>query len=310
MPLELARISSVQLLSLPRTQTVFFFPVGPLEDHGPHLPLGADLIEAKRLCELAARKLEAEMPGWQAVLMPGAPLGIDSDTTAHALTVRGHVLRDWLVDSARSLIRSGFCHFVVFSGHAGPRQLTAIEEAGRIIYKQSAWLRRFRRGSAPVVPYPTLVSASSAAVPKAEIARSPLWTDPAEHGGRRDTSVLLAVAPAQVEGAYSALPAQQRDPHHWTRRWQHWRREVQGYWGKPAEATAEHGQKVLTGTVDEIFPKLRAVLEGANPEYLFRSWYSVLPPNKSFFKAWILALSFTFLLLMWVFINVRQLISG
>src|ERR1700692_4462404 len=112
MPIEFQKISSQNLKTLIRQKTVFFFPVGPLEDHGPHLPMGLDLSEAQELCKLTAERLEREMPGWNAVLMPAAPLGIDSDTQVFALTVRAHVLRDWLVDACRSLTRAGFFHYV------------------------------------------------------------------------------------------------------------------------------------------------------------------------------------------------------
>src|SRR5512135_3663618 len=103
MPIEFQAISADQLRQLPPKQTVFFFPVGPLEDHGPHLPLGMDLIEARQACVLAATKVEADLPGWRGVIMPAAPLGVESKTSAIALTVRSYVLRDWLVDSCRSL---------------------------------------------------------------------------------------------------------------------------------------------------------------------------------------------------------------
>ena len=55
MPIELTKITASQVQLLPREKTVFFFPVGPLEDHGPHLPLGLDMEEASRLCFLASR---------------------------------------------------------------------------------------------------------------------------------------------------------------------------------------------------------------------------------------------------------------
>src|SRR4051812_23893145 len=106
MAIEFVKISSLQFEAFPKLKTVFFFPVGPLEDHGPHLPFGLDLEEAARLCYLSAQHLEKEMSGWVGVIMPQAPLGIDSNTTRRVITVRPHVLRDWLVDSCRSLIRS------------------------------------------------------------------------------------------------------------------------------------------------------------------------------------------------------------
>src|SRR4051812_4596016 len=112
MPIELEKVSAARLKELKPTQTVFFFPVAGLEDHGMHLPLGLDLLEARKLCELAAVKVEKDLPGWTAVLMPAAPLAIESNTTAIAWTVRPHVLRDWLVDACSGLARQGFLHFV------------------------------------------------------------------------------------------------------------------------------------------------------------------------------------------------------
>ena len=41
---------------------------------------------------------------------------------------------------------------------------------------------------------PTLISASSALVSMADMKRAPLWPDPLEHAGKRDTSVSMAIA--------------------------------------------------------------------------------------------------------------------
>src|SRR4051812_7414411 len=102
----LDHLSASKLQRLPKNQTVFFFSVGPWEDHGPHLPLNIDLLEAQALCQRAAERMEKEMPGWVGVLLPPLPIGVDSNTTALALTVRSHVLRDWLVDICLALSRS------------------------------------------------------------------------------------------------------------------------------------------------------------------------------------------------------------
>lgn len=312
MPHEFARLTPAQVLALPKARTVFFFAVGPLEDHGPHLPLGLDLLEASELCRRAAERLEREMPGWVAVILPPAPLALDSNTGGLALTVRAHVLRDWLVDACQSLIRTGFFHFVCFSGHLGPRQLTAIEEAGGMIYRSTRWIRLWRRltGSGRG-PLPALVSASSALVSVADVRRSPVFLDPSEHGGRRDTSVALALGvAADADAPHAALPERPRlHASKWARLAMHLRHRGEGYWGRPAEATPGWGEGVLKGSIDEVFPKLRAMLEGADPNLLFRSWYSLIPTNRTFFKAWLLALSVTFILLAWVLLNLWTVVS-
>lgn len=307
MPLEFAQLTSAQIQALAPERTVFFFPVGPIEDHGPHLPVGADLSEAAALSRLAAERLERDLQGWIGVLMPSAPLGVEGNTTSMAITVRAHVLRDWLVDASRSLIRMGFAHFVCFSGHIGPRQLTAIEDAGKIILRRT-WLKRLLRLGGKG-PFPSLVSARSGLITAADVRKAPLWPDPLEHGGQRDTSIALALAVAEqrsVDPAFVGLPAVERSGSTFSRLFARLTRARKGYWGPaPSQATPESGQKTLIGTVDEVFPKLRAVWEGANPDSLFRSWYSILPPNKSFAVAWLLTFALLGLLLAWFYVFVQ-----
>ncbi len=295
--MEFTKLTSLQLEALPRDRTVFFFPVGPLEDHGPHLPLGLDLEEADRLCFLAVQHLEHEMPEWRGVVMPRAPLGIDSFTTRVALTVRPHVLRDWLVDACHSLTRLGFLHFACFSGNLGPRQLTAIEDAGWIVSRGTQLIKvpgPFRFG-----PRPTLISVSSSLVKGNDWFKSPLWLDAIEHGGERDTSVALAIFPNQLDASYQTLPPIDRDSSFLSRARSRWGNQPSSYWGNPSSGTAEAGGRYLLGTIDEVFPKMRAVWEGANPKYLFKSWYSLVPFNKSFFKAWVLVILLCVLAVFW-----------
>lgn len=306
MPLLFENATAARIEALPRLQTVFFFPVGPLEDHGPHLPLGLDTLEAEKLSWMAAERLERDMPGWVGVVLPRAPLGIDSDTAALALTVRAHVLRDWLVDAAMSLHRKGFAQFVCFSGHLGPRQLTAIEEAGRMLRRRTRGgiLRRIARG------FPRgaiLVSASSGLATREEAFRAPFRADPAEHGGAADTSVALAIDSDWVEPSFLELPKRTLDKSAWKRGWEHRRRRTQGYWGEPAKATRDGGDKLLREKIDDLFPKIRAVLEGSEPTVVFRSWYSAFPPNKSFFHAWLIGMAALAILLAWFYVTFQAM---
>lgn len=308
MPTELARISSLQLENLSKEKTVFFFPVGPIEDHGSHLPVGLDLDEAVRISHLAATRVESDMPGWTGVVMPMAPFGVQSNTTRLAITVRPYILRDWLVDACVSLMRIGFVNFVCFSGHSGPSQLTAIEEAGRIVWRKGRWSfwAKALKGMSPRSGA-TLVSAHSALVDFKKVQASPFWPDPAEHGGQRDTSVALAVSGDWVNTEFSSFPKVERIRSRWMRNFRRRRLLMDGYWGDPSRATKEIGERELEQVVHEVFPKLKAVWDGANPNFLFRSWYSILPPNKSFFKGWVLAVFIVIFILGWAFMMAATL---
>lgn len=308
MPLELAKITESRLRALKPEETVFFFPVGGLEDHGPHLPLGLDLDEADRLCWLAGERLEKEMPGWNAVILPRAPLAVDSVTAVLRVTVRPYVLRDWLVDASISLARVGFRYFVCFTGGLGPRQITAIEEASRLLRWRSGgnFYQRLLRPSAHAV---RLICASSALVSWKEVRRSPLWPDPVEHGGARDTSVALSLGSQEVDPLFKGLPEMPRGATFFERFSARLRGRTAGYWGNPAQATAEQGQATLDGAVSKVFPALRAVLDGANPTSLFYSRYTLFAPNRTFFKGWVISIGIFVLMMAWVFANIAALVG-
>ena len=299
MPVEIAKLTAQQLKAMSPERTVFFFAAGPLEDHGPHLPLSMDMMQATQLCFSAAQRLERDMPEWKGVLMPGAPLGIETNTQKIALTVRPHVLRDWLVDSCRGLNKMGFRHFVCFSGHLGPKQLTAIEDAARIVAKSGMFRPKSLR--------PGLVSASSALVDIKDLRHSFLFPNPPEHGGQLDTSSALFMKQAPEPEMIPGLEKRELPHSFMNRAIERLTGKVEGYWGDPAQATAEHGQQQLMDQLDIVFPKLRAVWEGSNPNALFRSWYSILFFNRSFFRAWLLAMTILAMFIAWYWMNFGSL---
>jgi creatinine amidohydrolase/Fe(II)-dependent formamide hydrolase-like protein len=319
MAVDFIRLTAKQIDELPSEQTVFFFPVGPLEDHGPHLPVGLDLTEAETLCRMAAERLERERPGWVGVIMPAAPLGVSSNTSVTAITVRGYVLRDWLVDCCKSLIRARFRHFVCISGQLGPRQLTAIEDAGRLLMWRGpfTWLiSTLSPASSPRKIQPTFISASSALVGPTDAKKSPFWSDPTEHGALRDSSVALSLGWMNGQ-TFTPATAEALDLKQNPRRGSHLSRGLDlllgkrsGFWGpaSPANANPGIGESALRSSLDQIYPKLEAVWAGANPSFTFRSWYSILPPNKSFFKAWLLSFSIIVVMFMWLYLSIGSFI--
>lgn len=307
MPKFLERMNAEEIAKLPRATTVFFFPVGPLEDHGSHLPVSLDLCEADRLCVLSAEALEKAMPQYIGVIMPKAALGINSNTTQFALTVRAHVLRDWLVDACLSLSRAGFSIFVCWSGNAGPHQLTAIEEAGKIVRRKTGGgpigklLALFAFAASRKWPIRScLLSAASPLITKEEFRASWFFPNPKEHGGESDTSIALATVPQWVDPNFPLLePVAPLSK--WGRLKKRQLKTMAGYWGNPAQGSSEKGRHIFEARVQEFMPKLRAVLEGSNPDVIFRSWYSLIPTNKSFFLAWVIAVTIVILMVLWFY---------
>jgi len=300
-----------EIEALPRGSTVVFFPVGALEDHGPHLPVGLDLDEAEALCRLAAERLEAEHKGWVGIIAPRAPLAVETHTRSWAFAVRGYVLRDYLVDAGWTWLRQGFRFLVCFSGNPSARNLVAIEEAGRLL------TRRARRSRGRILEFfkgsgygpPSLVSGRSGGSKPADVWPALLGADPEEHGGKRDTSIALWLYQGTAREPRAIPPAFPRTGTRWSRLLDRLRRRRWGYWGDPTQASAELAQDLVGEEVKDFSLRLRAWIEGANPDRVFGSWHSLVPSNRTTFTAWLLFAAILVLALLYLRADLSSLVG-
>src|ERR687893_1994529 len=120
-------------------------PVGPPEAHGPHLPLGTDLLAARELCERAARELKVQ--GAECLIAPLLPycLAEVAKPFPGTITVRAEVVAALVEDICRGLACSGFRRTLIVSGHAEEENLAALQagaehaaQAGTIV-EVSGW---------------------------------------------------------------------------------------------------------------------------------------------------------------------------
>ena len=103
----LEEMSTPALDALDRARTVVVLTVSPLEEHGPHLPVGVDAIAARHFAEVLSERLTVTRPGWTALLAPTLPLGSFTFDAVGTVSVRQRVVRDAVVDFGRSLARAG-----------------------------------------------------------------------------------------------------------------------------------------------------------------------------------------------------------
>lgn len=52
------------------------FPIGVIEEHGPHLPLGADIYWSISICKMVKEKLKSE--GQECMIAPPFYWGVDN----------------------------------------------------------------------------------------------------------------------------------------------------------------------------------------------------------------------------------------
>jgi creatinine amidohydrolase len=206
---RLEEMSTRALDALDRSRTVVVLSVSPLEQHGPHLPLGVDAFAARHFAETIAERVVTRRVGWSAVLVPTLHLGSFTFDSVGTITVRQRVVRDALVDYGDSLARSGFRFLIVANGHGGPGHLTALDEAAAIVSRRHGvtmasftghlvW--EFLRGR--------YVSAIEAELGRALTASErDAFADDA-HGGWWETSLMLLLRPDLVDESFRTLPPQ------------------------------------------------------------------------------------------------------
>ena len=215
---------------------VALWPVGAVEPHGPHAPLGTDILISVGMCERAAARLS------NAVVLPPMPFGVTryGAAFAGAIGVSEQTLRAVVVDVAKAVEEQGFRRLVIVNNHFEPEQVAtlraAAEEAGALyldlVRRRNAQrlTDEFRRGSC--------------------------------HAGRYETSLVLADAPALVEQATMAeLPANEVNmPGEMTAG--HTDFLAMGmdraYCGAPAEATPEEGRETFDTLTDMLVELVEA----------------------------------------------------
>ncbi len=118
-----------------RKNTIVIIPIGSLEAHAWHLPMGTDTFCAFKVALDAARETDSLVTppvwmGWsiQHSLFPGT------------ITIRPEVLIELVVDICKSLSRNGFRIFILLNGHRITNnpwiQLAAVkarEETGAVV---------------------------------------------------------------------------------------------------------------------------------------------------------------------------------
>ncbi len=131
--LRWADLTWEEIDELLRSGAVPLLPVGSVEQHGPHLPVGTDFYVAEAVAKLAAEKLLEE--GLKALVMPPLPYGLSSMWAAYpgTVTLSAEPFISSVRDILKSLLKDGG-KVVVVNGHAGNSD--ALRVAGREVVEE------------------------------------------------------------------------------------------------------------------------------------------------------------------------------
>ncbi|MDF2726364.1 MAG: putative creatinine amidohydrolase [Paenibacillus sp.] len=218
--------------------TVAVLPIGALEQHGSHLPVGTDTIIACELAARLARRLDA-------YLLPALPItcSIEHRKTKGTVYIKAATLASLIRDITESLQYSGFRKLYVVHGHDG-----------NWIVKPT--IRELNREFADIDVM--LITMHEARERMLETGDHPVSPD--IHAGETETSIMLHLHPDLV-GEVHAADQRQFPPQGDLDYFDMAELTADGYWGSPELATADKGQRWLDLLEEAALQRIRHIDE-------------------------------------------------
>jgi creatinine amidohydrolase len=213
-----------------------YIPFGSVEEHGSHLPLATDTIEAYEVGKRAAERIPL-------FVAPPIYYGSCRSTSRHpgTISISTSTLKSLLKDIVRSLHSHGLRNFIALTGHAGGSHRMALQDAGEEL----------------IVEIPDI---NMAVVTEYDLAKETgahlIETRGDAHAGEIETSRIMHSHPHLVKGSapaeYPSFPTGilVRDKRSF------W---PGGVWGDPGKASAEKGKILESLVADKVVELVRAL---------------------------------------------------
>jgi creatinine amidohydrolase len=225
--------------------SAILLPVGSVEPHGPHLPLGTDTILSEEACERAALLLSER--GVAAYVAPSLAYGVTDFASgfAGAVGVPAAALIAMLAAIVTRLLGDGWTHVCLVNNHLEPAQDVAVRTA----------LDGFPAGR------------TSVACPLARRWGRTLSEEFKRgncHAGRYETSLVLA-ARAHVHDLFTQLPSIETSLSDGIKAGHTTFREMglsRAYTGDPALASVEEGDSLYAKLAEMVATEVSEGLAG------------------------------------------------
>lgn len=217
-----------------RRRVVAILPTGAIEAHGPHLPLGTDVVIAEAMARAGAERLSTS--GLDVVILPSLPFAPAPFAAAFAgtLDAPSSAITSIVTAIARDSARHGIRLTAIANAHHDPAHVAALRRAVEELDEVGNGMR---------LVFPDLTRRRWAERLTEEFRSG------ACHAGRYETSILLAERPELVRTEVMArLPPNPRSLVDAIRAGQRTFAEAGGgdaYFGWPAEASVSEGVAIV-----------------------------------------------------------------
>lgn len=257
---KLADLNTQQIRALDREHTVVLIPGGILEEHGPYLPSFTDGYYNEHLTDQLAKGISAR-PGWKALVFPTIPLGSGGANEIGqqfafpgTYAVRPATLRAVFMDLASEFGEQGFRWIFVIHAHGSPDHSRALDEAGD--YFKAVY------GGQMIHLWGLMVASEKNALMEVAIGKEGMAANGLDiHAGVSESSEFMhlhpeLVAPEIVKA--EAVTARGFADINSLAKAEDW----PGYFGNPAQASAELGEKLLQHSDSVLIKAANDILDG------------------------------------------------
>lgn len=214
--------------------SLLILPLGSLEQHGPHLPLGVDTFIAEEIAKRVAIKIE------NSIILPSIPISYswvwrDFPGT---VTIREKTLEELIKDIVRSIYRHKPKALIIINGHLANN--SALKYAIRDLYDEIP-LRIYYFSYPGIEKFPQ---------------DSQRWYNDI-HAEEVETSIMLAIKPELVDLSKTEIEYPTKPKSYGRSVLSLGTLSKSGIFGNPKVASREKGEKYLEIIVEEILSTLK-----------------------------------------------------
>lgn len=222
---------------------LFVLPLGIVEEHGPHLPLGTDTFQVQAVLDEAAAATGA-------VLLPPLWYGNCDSTRPFpgSISISVDTLRAVLEDILDELVRHGVRRVALVSGHAGSGHMAGMKLAAKAAIARAPALKVAVLSEWDFLFAGEGLDAAALGVPEGD-----------GHAGTMETSRMLALRPELVSDERPGLHLNEEPPFVLDAHPEAWWPD--GYGGDPSRASAEIGRALHDHCVEglvKLFERMAA----------------------------------------------------
>ncbi|MCR1972658.1 creatininase family protein [Clostridium sporogenes] len=254
---NMEKVTWKEIDSLDKDKSVIFVALSPIEEHGPHLPLGTDYISAKDLLKAVIDNLEKQNNAYNYIIHPSLPIGYNECVMNYPGTIsfKSKTIENIIVDLGESISRAGFEKMVIVNHHLDLGHIKAIENAKNMLNKGC---------SLKVLEVASSIIYSESKKENAKIVKNDLDMEREIHADVRETSFMLFKHPELVKDCYNTLDSIYMDMKEFIKSGEKcWKKYgiKEGYIGSPAKGSKEKGEvqfeDMIKNTVELIFKFLQ-----------------------------------------------------